>query len=271
MTTTNSLGNVSQTLALGTGTANDTNNLLWARKDQATATELRCENQTTTGEAIIYSVSDSGGAAGQRSIGFSQYGSAFSDAFGSAGQAVLFSNAYSNGMNIVCENGNMTMQIGTSPVTQITLASTGGQYRGNNTNVAPPAGYIGELISASATTGSLTSNVAANVTSILLTAGLWDVEAYVEFDTTGTVAGNVQWFGAISTSSASLTGTGENGTAQTGGCLPVNAVNGVSVHVGATRCTLSGSTTIYLNCRGASTSTFTNVTCTGVIRAVRVG
>jgi hypothetical protein len=134
----------------------------------------------------------------------------------------------------------------------------------------PAAGQIGELISATATTGSLTSNVAVNITSVSLTAGVWDVQSYVEFDTTGTIAGNTQYFGAISTTTASLTGTGENGTAQTGGQLAVSGTNGVGFHVGSTRVTITSTTTIYLNCRGFASVTFTNVTATGVLRAARV-
>lgn len=156
--------------------------------------------------------------------------------------------------------------------TNFQVLTTGVQVKGNNTNTAPPTGFIGELISATATTGALTNNTVANVTSVSLTAGIWDISARCEFATTGTVAGNVQWILAISTVTASLGSlVGEYGSTQDGGKLPVNGVNSVGVWTGPTRATLSATTTIYLNCRGASTSTFTNVTCTGVIRAVRVG
>ena len=165
-----------------------------------------------------------------------------------------------------------TMSAGTM-TTQLNVLDTGCQVRGNNAVTAPPAGYLGELLSATATTGALTSNVTVNITSISLTAGIWDVQGYVEFNTTGTVAGNTQYAGAISTTSASLTGTGENGTAQTGGTLAVSGVNGIGFNVGATRVTVAAgaTTTIYLNARGFASSTFTNVTATGVIRGVRVG
>ncbi len=170
----------------------------------------------------------------------------------------------------------MTFTSGNTGVGNLTTTMihnpTGGRYKGYLTNTSPAAGFIGELVSASATTGALTSLVTVNVTSISLTAGQWDISGHVQFNTTGAVTGSTDWYLAISTVTASLVNlVGEMGNTETGGFAPVNAYNPVDVRVGNTRASLSGTTTIYLNARGGSTITFTNVTATGIIRAVRVG
>lgn len=155
--------------------------------------------------------------------------------------------------------------------TNFHVLSTGVQTKGNNTNTAPPAGFIGELLSHSATSVALTNNKTANVTSVSLSAGIWDVSGLVTTNTTGTIAGTTQYISVISATSASLTATGENGFQQTGGMVAVSGVNGIGVPVGPTRVSLSGTTTIYLNTRAFAGTTFTNVTADGTIRAVRVG
>jgi hypothetical protein len=59
-----------------------------------------------------------------------------------------------------------------------------GQNRGTTTNDNAAAGDVGEYVTATLTSGSaitLTNNVVANVTSISLTAGDWDVRGVVDF------------------------------------------------------------------------------------------
>lgn len=65
---------------------------------------------------------------------------------------------------------------------QLNMLNTGCQVRGNNTNTAPPAGFMGEQLQtvvARAAAVVLTTATAANVTSVSLTAGVWDVSAIV--------------------------------------------------------------------------------------------
>lgn len=87
----------------------------------------------------------------------------------------------------------------------ITPSSTIG-IKGTGTNDNAQAGSIGEYVSASVSSGaavSLTTAVAANLTSISLTAGDWDVSAnVVVWPASTTVLASAQ--GAISSSSASL-------------------------------------------------------------------
>jgi hypothetical protein len=66
-----------------------------------------------------------------------------------------------------------------------------------------PAPRIGEFFTASATAVSLTSGAMANVTSISLTAGDWDVSGVVEFNPAGTT-GIAYMYAGISTVSAGL-------------------------------------------------------------------
>jgi len=77
--------------------------------------------------------------------------------------------------------------------------------KGTATNDSAAAGYIGEFASstiASASAVSLTTNTAANVTSISLTAGDWDVYANGYFN--GASATVTEWLVGISTTSASI-------------------------------------------------------------------
>jgi len=91
--------------------------------------------------------------------------------------------------------------------TNFHVLSTGLQLKGNNTNAAPPAGFIGEQISSVVNSGaavSLTSSVAANLTSITLTAGIWNISFVAEFSG-GTAITERDL--AIGLTSASFTGT----------------------------------------------------------------
>lgn len=188
---------------------------------------------------------------------------------------LLFSSATNTISEIATANSGVltTSSAGVPSIdtTNFHVLTTGVQTKGNNTNTSPPAGFIGELLTANATGVALTNNTAANITSVSLTDGIWDVSGLVTTNTTGVIAGTTQFISVISATTASLTPTGENGVQQTGGMLAVSGINGVGVPVGPTRVSLAGTTTIYLNARAFAGTTFTNVTADGVIRAVRVG
>jgi hypothetical protein len=78
---------------------------------------------------------------------------------------------------------------------------------GVSTSSNATAGSVGEYITGTASTVSLTSGTVTNVTSISLTAGDWDVTAVVRFNPAGTttVTGVI---GSINTTSATLGGLG---------------------------------------------------------------
>lgn len=147
---------------------------------------------------------------------------------------------------------------------QMVIANNGGQYRGKNTNTAAPIGYIGEIILGSRVPGSalaLTNTVAANLTSISLTAGNWLVFGSTSF--TGSPTGTTL-VGSINTVSAttafpahSQSPTMPNANSDNDLCIPPLTLS------------LSATTTVYLvaqaNFTGGAVSSY------GEITAVRIG
>jgi hypothetical protein len=117
---------------------------------------------------------------------------------------------------------------------------------GTTTNNSANAGSVGEYVSATLAQGSavaLTNGVNANVTSISLTAGDWDVNATACFAPAGTTQSTV-WVGAISTVSATLPSAPNEG-----GTFIVPATStGVSMcnTTGVRRISIASTTTVYL-------------------------
>ena len=114
---------------------------------------------------------------------------------------------------------------------------------GTATNDNATAGNIGEVITSNIAVGSavaLTSGTAANVTSISLTAGDWDVSGWVSTNPAGTTTTTI-FAAGISTTTADL------------GSFPVK-IQGVSVAAGLSlsastatqRLSLASTTTVYL-------------------------
>lgn len=155
-----------------------------------------------------------------------------------------------------------------SSTKQIALLDTGGQYRGNNTNTASPAGYIGEVITSGYITGvTLTSGVAKNLTSLAMTPGLWQFYAFVIYRTTSSVSGNTQWFCSFSTTTDTLPGDGLQ-QVNIGGIAPRNGANDITVsHTFPVE--ISANTTWYCVASGSGSSVFNSVTANGAFWAVR--
>lgn len=149
---------------------------------------------------------------------------------------------------------------------QVDLLDTGGQYRGNNTNTAPPAGYLGEQISSFVPSGSavsLTTATAADVTSISLTAGIWDISALGVLQ--GTLTGT-NFAISISATSATEGTTGDNRIA-TPTLSTSTASSGLSLS--QYRVALNSTTTYYLV--GFCTFTVGTASAYGRLTATRVG
>jgi len=165
------------------------------------------------------------------------------------------------------ENGGLqfyTTSAGTA-TKQIDLLNTGGQYRGNNTNTAPPAGFIGEQIRSYLSAGSKVTLVAStekNVTSISLTAGIWDVSCVCVFSGSNNSAVSAA---GVSSVSATLGTHGDD--------VIIGSVNSTSFDycyvVPSYRYTLSSTTTIYMV--GYSTFGTGSAYCYGRISGTRVG
>jgi hypothetical protein len=128
----------------------------------------------------------------------------------------------------------------------LTFSPTTQGIVGTTTNNNAATGYVGEYISNAATGVSLTSNVVANITSISLTAGDWDVYGSAFYYTSGAVG--VQFLSWFSSTSATLPANN-----YTYSCL--SFTSGQSTNTGENappptlRFSLSGTTTIYLSGR----------------------
>lgn len=133
--------------------------------------------------------------------------------------------------------------------------------QGTNTNDSATAGDKGEYISASVASGSavsLTTLTTANVTSISLTAGDWDVSGVVAFQGGATTV--VQYIqSGINTTSATLPAadTGRLASETQNGGTPFNVVSVLTKHLAPTRISVSGTTTVYL----IANASFTVSTC----------
>lgn len=159
--------------------------------------------------------------------------------------------------------------LGSADLVIIDQATTSVSTRGTNTNDSASAGFKGEYISstiASASAVSLTNNTYADVTSIDLTAGDWDVSAIVVFSGVGVTG--TEFGGGIGTASGnSSTGTsfGDN-FADTSNAPTATANPGVSIPT--FRISLPSSSTRYL--KGFALFSLGSVKAYGRISARRV-
>ncbi len=151
--------------------------------------------------------------------------------------------------------------------TNFAVLTTGVQLKGNNTNTAPPAGFLGEAISSYISSPvSLTSATTTRITSIDLTAGIWDISSLVGYTVDSTTSLTKGQASINTTSSAINANFGDQSssfqTAANVGCQPV-------LGNPSFRALLSATTTYYLN----ANATFTVSTCGvyGRISATRVG
>lgn len=141
-----------------------------------------------------------------------------------------------------------------------------GNLPGLSGNTAAAAGKIGELVtSGSVTTGSLSTGAATNLTSITLTAGDWDISAYVDFNTSGGTS-TTDWTAAISATTASFTPL--SGTLALHERVSTMADHSFFATFPAAQVLPSTSTTYYLNVQW--TGSGTAPTATGILRARRM-
>lgn len=124
-----------------------------------------------------------------------------------------------------------------------------GQIPGTSTNDAATAGNIGELIGSTVPSGSavvLTTGTPANITSISLTAGDWDVFGAITYNYAATTNVTTQ-LSSISSTSATLDNTQGNYFVWrfgASGLVPQAEMGGFTI--GPVRKSLTGTTTIYL-------------------------
>lgn len=138
---------------------------------------------------------------------------------------------------------------------------------GTTTNDNAAAGDIGEYLSATLTYANritLSNGVPANITSLSLTAGDWDVVATGYIETTGSPTGNA--FNQVSISQTSATMDQGEGNFM---YMPIfSAAGDIANVVGPVRKSFASTTTVYM----VVDSAFTGGTFTawGIIRARRI-
>lgn len=110
------------------------------------------------------------------------------------------------------------------------------------------AGSVGEVISSVILVGSavsLTSTVTANVTSISLTAGDWDVTGEVWLNPAGTTV-TAYALAGITTTSATMPTVPATNTSTSQVFVPATASDNPVIPVSPARINVSGTTTVYL-------------------------
>jgi hypothetical protein len=157
----------------------------------------------------------------------------------------------------------------TLPASGVTWALPAAQFvaKGTLTNDNAAAGTVGEYVNSTVAVGSavsLTTATPANVTSISLTPGDWDLRAIVYFHQGATTAASV-YTASISTTTATL-GANDGSTTNMPGATG-NAVDW-SAQVKTHRLSLAATTTVYLV--GQSTFTTSTNAAYGNISARRV-
>ena len=146
---------------------------------------------------------------------------------------------------------------------------------GTATNNNAAVGQIGEFVTATVASGAavaLTTAVAANVTSISLTAGDWDISAQVDHLIAATTS-VTQLNASISLTSATLSGQpggaglGTDATAVSSFAAMVPAAN-ITQGVALVRLSVAATTTVFLVVQDMFT--LSTISAFGTIRARRV-
>lgn len=154
----------------------------------------------------------------------------------------------SGGIVLVTSPTLVTPTLGAASATSLTFSSTSGII-GATTNNSAATGSVGEYVSSQISSGSavsLTTATKANVTSISLTAGDWDVCGNVSFTPAGTT--NIQVvIGWTSTSSATQPDSSLISMLSYGSSGIVIGTNFLAFPVPTVRYSLASTTTVYLS------------------------
>jgi hypothetical protein len=164
----------------------------------------------------------------------------------------------------MASTGNITVNTG-----NVVIGTSGKGIQGTTTNDNANAGVVGELISSSVAAAgvTLTTAVYANITSISLTAGDWDVAGVVGI-TSSTGTNTIAYANYGSSTTTGATGTlGQMGSLTTPSTI-ANTIDFVTP-IPTTRYSLASTTTVYLVTR-VSFGGVGTVSGYGVIRARRV-
>lgn len=166
-----------------------------------------------------------------------------------------------NGTAITAKTGSGSAVLATSP-TITTPTINQANLVGTTTNDNAAAGSVGEYISSTVLVGSavsLSSSATANITSISLTAGDWDVEGNIVFNPAGSTTTTLAT-AAINTTSATLPTAPGAGAYNFWFTSSAGTAAGFApaLPTGMTRISLASTTTVYLVAQatfGVSTET----------------
>lgn len=144
---------------------------------------------------------------------------------------------------------------------------------GSLTPTTVSTGYIGEVLSASNTSGNaLSSGTTNNVSSLTLTPGIWDITGTVNFIPTGA---NTVTYAVMAISLANNNSTPADNFGSGIGMLQsqisgavVTVANGTNLLCGPGRLVVTANTTYFLN--ATLTGSVVNTKAYGVIRAIRM-
>jgi len=210
-----------------------------------------------------------GGSSATNGLTYCQIASGTASAVSASGTFALYDcNINSSNTNALTGSGTIIQSgcsfFGTSHQCNATNSGSGAAW-GLTQGTAPAAGCIGEQISSVVTGVSVSSGVITNITSISLTAGIWDVACLVYGASSAQFLDNL--IGGISTVNNTLPGNyaDQKNIQQPGTSL----TSSLSIAVPAYRVVLSSTTTYYVN----GYAGFTGGTCTlnGRISGTRVG
>lgn len=225
-----------------------------------------------TGTSNIFSSTLGGGTASSLSIGSGTTVNACNltitssntnaiTGLGILNRGLITFNGTSSTINTSTQNAKAT-SIGT-----VVSGACGTAFVPGRTNgAAPAAGFIGEQLTGNAVApgAAIATTTPQNITSVSLTAGVWDVSG---------VAGFIGWTTAsqivasIGTTSATLGTLGNNRIDNTGGVVAGSISQCLTIP--SYRINLSSTTTVYLV--GYIAYTAGSATTFGTIRATRVG
>jgi len=178
---------------------------------------------------------------------------------------ILFSSATNTVSQITTANSGV-LTTSTSGVpsinnTDFSVLTTGVQMKGNNTNTAPPSGFIGEYLRTYGSAAT-TSGVTLNVCSETLTAGVWDISAIGNFQFTGVTSAQFMCI-SLTTVSFAAAIPGDNYA------LSNNVSGNVTLSIPSWRLLVTGTQNIFL----VANMSFSTGACQsfGRLSATRVG
>lgn len=168
--------------------------------------------------------------------------------------------------NNLSDLSNKSTARGNLGLTEDIVTAAIGHLPGIASNTAAATDEVGEVISASGTSGTLSSGVTTALGSVPLTAGDWDVTATVQFNTGGATS-TTDYYVSLSATSGSV--AAPYGTSRTlHERIPAAADHSNAFTIMPTQALLNATTTLYINAEAVYTGSAT--TATWSIRARRM-